>query len=114
MDANYTSTCLKVIVTCPSFESAKEIAHDLVKNKLCACVNIIQDCYSVYEWQDTLYESKEFMLFIKTTESQYKDLEKRIIEIHPYDLPEMIAFEIKYGFDKYLAWIRESSAKLDN
>ena len=94
-------------VTVPSLEEGKKIARVLVENKLVACVNIIQNVFSVYRWKGKIVEVNEHLLLMKTTESNSDILIQKIVEIHSYENAECIAIKIEKGSDKYLKWIKE-------
>ncbi len=99
-----------VISTTKSLNSAEKIATTIVKEKLAACVNIVPKIKSVYSWKNKICREEEFLLIIKTRSSLYSKLEKRILEIHPYETPEIIQLPIQRGFAGYLNWIvRETS-----
>ncbi len=98
-----------VLCTTPDISSAKNIAHIAVENNNAACCNIIQNIISVYSWESKINEDDEFLLIFKTTAGKYKKLEQKILEIHPYDLPEIVYLEIKDGYSKYLDWIIKST-----
>lgn len=87
---------------------AESIAKALVKEKLAACVNILPNVTSVYTWNNEMNTESEILLFIKTTESQSKKVENRIIDLHSYDTPEIIFLPIQGGSKQYLDWINES------
>jgi periplasmic divalent cation tolerance protein len=95
------------LVTVPNFEEGQKIARILVENKLAACVNIIKNIYSMYEWKRTIEEDNENLLIIKTTEEKSDLLIQKINEIHSYENPECIGFKIERGSEKYLNWIKE-------
>jgi len=94
-----------VISTVPSMDVAREIAHDLVENMLAACVNIAPKLTSVYEWDGKIVMEKEVLLIIKTKIQFLDKLIERVEEIHPYDIPEVIALPILKGNKAYLGWI---------
>ena len=95
------------IVTVNRLEDGKKIAKILVENKVAACVNIIQNVISIYEWKGKMEEDGEYILLIKTTEEKSDLLIQKIQEIHSYENPEIIAFKIEKGSEKYLNWIDE-------
>ena len=95
-------------VTVPNLDKAKEIALALVKNKLAACVNIVQNVISIYKWKGNVEEDAESLLIIKTKEEKSELLIKKINELHNYEIPECIGFKIEKGSDKYLNWIGEN------
>ena len=52
--------------------------------------------------------ANESLLLIKTTVRRYPMLERRLRELHPYEVPEIIAVPIERGLPAYLAWVRDS------
>ncbi len=99
------------LVTVPSMDLGKKIASALIENKLAACVNIVQNIFSIYEWKGNIEESWEHLLLIKTTEEKSDALIKKIVELHSYDTPECVGFKIEKGSQKYLNWIEEVVSK---
>ncbi|MEE8379474.1 MAG: divalent-cation tolerance protein CutA [Gammaproteobacteria bacterium] len=97
-----------VLCTCPDQDSAQTIAEYLVDQGLAACVNILPGIQSIYTWQGKRESSQELLLVIKTTKNVYDALEKAIIGVHPYELPEIIAVNIEKGNAGYLSWISDS------
>ena len=98
-----------ILCTTNSIENAKEIANSLVKEKLCACVNIIPSITSIYNWGNKIEEDNEILMIIKTKKDLFEKLETRIKELHPYEIPEIISLDIKKGSIKYLDWISENT-----
>lgn len=97
-----------VLCTCPDSQSATEIAEFLVANNLCACVNIIDGIKSIYQWKGKIESSQEHLLIIKSVKDVYPDIERAIVELHPYELPEVIAVSIDTGLPDYLSWINDN------
>ncbi len=95
------------LVTVPTIEEGKKIARILVENKLAACVNIIQNIFSIYKWKGNIEEDNEHILLIKTTDEKCDIIIQKINEIHSYNTPECIGFKIEKGSEKYLNWIKE-------
>ncbi|KAL0882144.1 hypothetical protein ABMA27_000703 [Loxostege sticticalis] len=95
-------------VTVPSIEVGKTIGHGLVKNKLAACVNIIPQVTSIYEWKNEINEDNEALLMIKTRTTQVDKLTDFVRSNHPYEVCEVISLPIKNGNPPYLKWIGES------
>lgn len=96
---------LIVLTNCPDEERANAIALAVVEEKLAACVNILPRVQSIYRWQGTVESASEIALLIKSTAANYPALEQRIAELHPYDVPEIIALPITQGLPAYLNWL---------
>jgi len=97
-----------VFITVPNLEVGEKIGNTLVEEKLAACVNITSEIKSVYFWKGKIEEDKEHLLIIKTRKDKFESLEKRVKEIHPYEVPEIIAMPIVLGSKDYLSWIDET------
>ncbi|KAG7307819.1 hypothetical protein JYU34_006417 [Plutella xylostella] len=95
-------------VTVPSTEVGKTLGHGLVKNKLAACVNIIPQVTSIYEWKGEINEDNEALLMIKTRTSEVDRLTEYVRSNHPYEVCEVISLPIKNGNPPYLKWIGEN------
>lgn len=95
-----------VYTTVPNLEVAQEISRTLVKEQWAACVNRIGPVHSTYEWQGELCEEEEFLLMLKTHEGLLEGLTQRLNDLHPYEVPEIIALPIEYGLETYLNWIK--------
>jgi periplasmic divalent cation tolerance protein len=100
---------LTVLCTVPDSASAQKIAQILVQEGLAACVNLLPGITSVYRWQGEVQENPELLLLIKTTHKRYEALQARIKELHPYEVPEIIALKIEAGLKNYLDWITQST-----
>jgi periplasmic divalent cation tolerance protein len=98
-----------VLTTVPEEKSGQKIAEQLVKEKLAACVTVSASSLSFYWWQGKIARETEHILFIKTNATLYQELEKRIREIHPYEIPEIIALDVYQGLKEYLAWIEKET-----
>ncbi len=82
-----------------------ELARRLVDERLAACVNRIPGLRSVYRWRGELHEDAEVLLLIKTTRERFAALKSRLPQLHPYDVPELVAFDAVDGLDAYLGWV---------
>lgn len=96
-----------VFVTVPNEDEAVKIAKTLVEEKLAGCVNILKDVRSIYSWQGKIEDDSELLMVIKTKTTLFKELEKRVKELHSYTVPEIIGIEINEGFKGYLDWLSE-------
>jgi periplasmic divalent cation tolerance protein len=95
-----------ILVTAP-LEEAKTIAKAIVEERLAACVNVVERVSSFYIWEGELQEDSEALLIIKTVGHNVDALEKRIKELHSYEVPEFITLQVQEGSEEYLAWIDE-------
>ena len=100
-----------VLVTCPNRRSAERIATALISRRHAACVNLLPGVTSVYEWQGRLERSAELLLIIKTTRAGFPRVQRTVLELHPYDVPEIIALPVAAGYRAYLEWVCASLSK---
>jgi periplasmic divalent cation tolerance protein len=94
-----------VLVTAPNAEVAGALAHAVVGEKLAACVNIVPGLRSIYRWQGKLCDDQEVLCLVKTRRGLFPALRQRIVALHPYDVPEVIALPVVDGSAPYLAWV---------
>jgi periplasmic divalent cation tolerance protein len=97
-----------VFITAPGVEEAEAIAERLVEERLAACVNIVPGCRSVYRWEGKIEHDDEVLMVVKSARARFADLEKRVLELHPYDVPEVIAADLTGVSDGYLAFLRDT------
>jgi periplasmic divalent cation tolerance protein len=95
-----------VFSTCPT-DKADYISEELLKFKLVACINIVPLVKSKYWWEGEIQTDNESLLIIKTLDNVIDKLISKLKEIHPYQVPEIISFEIKEGNKNYLDWMKE-------
>ena len=95
-----------VLTTTPNVTEAENLAEKIVAEKLAACVQILPPMTSVYFWEGKVRKESEHLLLIKTLAANYKNLEKFIQANHSYDVPEIIALELKEVSEKYLNWMK--------
>ncbi len=91
--------------SCPDAATASRIAGALVDERLAACVSVLPSVQSVYRWQGAVERADEVQLLIKTTVARMPALAERIVALHPYELPEVVAVEAVAGLPAYLEWI---------
>ncbi|UCE21932.1 MAG: divalent-cation tolerance protein CutA [Candidatus Aminicenantes bacterium] len=98
-----------VLTTVTEEKSGQKIATLLLEERLAACVTISVASQSFYWWKEKIAKEQEHILFIKTKAALYPELEKKIREIHPYEVPEIIALPIQKGSEDYLNWIEKET-----
>ncbi len=101
------SDILLVQCTCPEAD-AERLAQALVGESLAACVSQVGPVRSVYRWQGAVESGIETLLLMKTTSARYPALQARLQQLHPYEVPEIIALPVSAGLPAYLQWLRES------
>lgn len=97
-----------VFSTFADTETARKAARALVGERLAACANIVQQIESIYRWQGKTESGAETLVIFKTTRERYLRFERRLRELHPYEVPEIAALEIAAALPTYLDWISES------
>jgi periplasmic divalent cation tolerance protein len=100
---------LVVLVTTPSPERAAEIARALVEERLAACGNVVPGLRSIYRWEGKVQEDAEALLVLKTTRARFDALRDRVLALHPYEVPEVIALPVEAGSARYLGWIADET-----
>lgn len=95
-----------VYTTFPDMRAARQIVKALVQSRRAACGSIFK-AFSIYRWQGKIERAHEYGALLKTTRRKYPAVEKYIKEAHPYDVPEIISWDIAAGQRDYLTWIRD-------
>jgi periplasmic divalent cation tolerance protein len=98
---------VQVLTTVDAEETARSIAHRLVEGRLAACVQVVGPISSTYRWRGEIETATEWLCIAKTTREGYPALERALLEVHPYDVPELTAMPVVAGSADYLAWIGE-------
>ncbi len=94
-----------LLSACPDAASAEHIATALVEERLAACVTVLPGARSVYRWQGAVERADECVLLVKARADDYPALERRLLALHPYDVPELLALPVLAGNPAYLAWL---------
>ncbi len=98
---------LIVLCSCADEGEAERIAGILVGERLAACVNILPAVRSIYRWKEVIEDARESLLLVKSSVERLPGLRDRILSLHNYETPEVIAIPIVAGSEKYLAWLNE-------
>jgi periplasmic divalent cation tolerance protein len=97
-----------VLVTAPFEEQAMDLGRRLVDERLAACVTVVPSVTSIFTWQGKREEAAESLLMIKTRRDAYQTLQQRVLELHPYSVPEVLAVSVDAGAPAYLQWVHDS------
>jgi periplasmic divalent cation tolerance protein len=98
---------LVVFSTFPDSDTAQRIAHALVEAQLVACVNLVPGVRSIYRWEGNVESAEEVLGVMKTTGEAFAALEAKIRELHPYEVPEIVAMPVERVEAKYAQWVGE-------
>jgi len=102
---------LMILTTAGTREDAGRISESLVEKGLAACVQVTGPIGSVYRWKGKMEKAEEWLCSIKTSRDLYAEVEQAIREIHPYEVPEIVALPIESGSADYLLWLSEQLKK---
>jgi periplasmic divalent cation tolerance protein len=101
---------LLVLSTFPDVATARRIGRQLVAEHCAACVNILPAVESIYWWEEKIESANETLALFKTTAGRYVALETTLRQLHPYQVPEIIALSVDRGLPEYLHWVSENCA----
>lgn len=95
-----------VMSTAPDAATAERIGTVLVEERLAACANVVEGVTSVFRWKGELEREDEVLVILKTTTEAVDRLRERLVELHPYEVPEVLAFPVSSGHAPYVEWVR--------
>ena len=101
-------SAIVVITSVGTEEQADQIASELLRRRLAACVNLVPGLRSLYRWQGRICRDSELLLLVKTEDREFDAVAATIRELHSYELPEILAFPVGRGEPQFLAWIAAS------
>lgn len=102
--------CL-VLSTVANAEEGERLAQALVERRVAACVNVLAGVTSFYRWEGKVQKDEERLLLIKTRTDRFDELRTALVELHPYEVPEVIALDVAGGHVPYLSWLDASVAR---
>jgi periplasmic divalent cation tolerance protein len=100
---------LILVSTCPDASTAERIARELVDASLVACVNIVPGLRSIYRWNGAVQADDEVLMILKTPADRLSAARERLVALHPYDVPEVVALPVADGHHPYLQWVIDST-----
>jgi periplasmic divalent cation tolerance protein len=98
-----------VLTPWPAASDPAALASTLVSERLAACVNVLPPMDSIYAWRGAVERERERQVIMKTTTARLDVLERRLAELHPYEVPEFLVVPLAGGSPAYLAWLRDST-----
>ena len=105
------SQYIQVVTTAETKEDADSIAETVVRQRLAACAQVLGPIRSTYWWKEKIETSEEWLCQMKSREGLFPALEKAILEVHPYEVPEILALPVLTGHQPYLQWMDEEMKK---
>lgn len=105
MPRSQESALWAVVTTFPDAEAAEFVTTELVEERLAACANIVPGVTSIYRWEGEIQQDGEVLVVLKTTTTGYVRLRDRLEAMHPYDVPEIMAFPVPEVAEAYRAWV---------
>ena len=103
---------LIVHCSCSADGSAETIAKALVEERLAACVSVLPGARSTFRWEGETHTDAEVLMLIKTTQKRYAAMAERLLELHPYELPEIIAVDVSVAHAPYAAWVEQQVGEI--
>jgi periplasmic divalent cation tolerance protein len=98
-----------LLSTCPDAPTAERIARELVGASLAACVNVVPGLRSIYRWNGAVQADEEVLMILKTPADRLAAARERLVELHPYDVPEVVALPVADGHHPYLQWVNDAT-----
>jgi periplasmic divalent cation tolerance protein len=95
--------------TCATSQEAESLAQLLVEQRLAACVNLVPGVVSIYRWENKIQKDQEILLLIKTDRDRWLELQNFLTQKHPYQVPELISFDVRDGYAPYLDWLQANT-----
>ena len=108
---DHSFAAVVIISTVPDLNLGKRIAHILLEESLAACVQIGQSGLSMYQWKGEVQGEQEVTLTIKTSQAVVAAAIERLVELHPYDVPEALVLPVIAGYGPYLEWIHANTSR---
>ena len=99
-----------VVSTFPDVATARRIGRELVEQHCAACANILPHIESIFWWEKKVESANEALVLFKTTADRYAALETTLKQLHPYEVPEIMAFSVEQGLPDYLRWVVDQCA----
>lgn len=100
-----------VLVTAPDAGEAARITRAVVEEGLAACGNIVPNVVSIFRWQGAVERAEEVLIVFKTSAAAVEALRERVVELHPYDVPEVLALAVDSGHAPYLGWVADETTR---
>lgn len=94
-----------VVTTVPDAETGEGLVRELIEDRLIACGNLVPGATSIYRWESVVEKQTEVVVLMKTSKAAVPRVFERVAELHPYEVPELLAFAVESGSDAYCQWV---------
>ena len=99
---------LLALSTFPDRETAQRVSNQVVTEKFAACANILAAVESIYRWKGKVETGNETLVIFKLSEDRQSAFQEKVRSLHPYEVPEIIFFQVSDGIPEYLRWVADS------
>jgi periplasmic divalent cation tolerance protein len=100
-----------VVTSVGTEEQALDVGEALVRQRLAACVNMVPSVHSIYRWKGRICHDSEYLLFVKTLAREFPAVAETIRRLNSYELPEILAFDVRDADEKFRAWVASTTEK---
>lgn len=107
-----SSELVLVVTTAPDAEVAETLVRNLLEERLIACANLLPGLTSVFRWQERVEREPEVLILMKTARTRVEPLFERISQLHPYDVPEMVALSVEAVSRAYCEWVQQETLEV--
>lgn len=104
-EASVSTDVRVVLVTAPDASEGERICRAVVEERLAACGSVVPGVVSIFRWEGRVDRADEVLLVLKTTAGRFDALRGRVVELHPYDVPEVLSLPVDAGHEAYLTWV---------
>ncbi len=104
------ASCFVVVTTLGSADDAQSFVRELVRRRLVACGTILGQGTSIYRWSGEVTEETEAVVLLKTSRARWDELASAVKQLHPYDVPELLALPVERGLEAYVQWVAGETA----
>jgi len=105
------SEVVVVLSTAPDADTAERLGRVLVEERLAACANLVPGVRSLFRWGGEVRSEGEVLMVFKTRRDRLPHLKQRLPELHPYDLPEILALSVVDGLEAYCRWVMDEATE---
>jgi periplasmic divalent cation tolerance protein len=103
------SDVVALYLTFPNETTATQVSEALVERGLVACVNVLPSATSIFRWQGVVTREREVVAIAKTTADRLDAATAAVVELHPYELPCVVAYAATGGLGEYLQWVADET-----